>query len=140
MMSHGAAEFGLLTWSVVGCPVEVLTGHCLPAVHHCRALLIAPAEMLCGLPSIGEEYRVTLQEIQERYLEITDDWAAEDPQQQWGSMAELDDLLRELEDVDHPDTPAVQELRERIEALMDEIECHLDVQLVAVADEPAGGD
>ena len=55
-------------------------------------------------------------------------------------MAELDDLLHELENVDQPDTPAVQELRERIEALMDEIECHLDVQLVAVADEPAGGD
>jgi hypothetical protein len=94
--------------------------------------------MLCGLPSIGEEYRVTLQEIQERYLEITDDWAAEDPQQQWRSMAELDDLLRELEDVDHPDTPAVQELRERIEALLDEIENHLDVQLVAIADDPTG--
>ena len=120
--------------------MEVLTSHCLPAVHHGFVLLIEPAEKVCGLPSIGEEDRVTLQEIQERYFEITDDWAAEDPRQQWRSMAELDDLLRELEDVDHPDTPAVQELRERIEALMDEIECHLDEQLVAVADEPAGGD
>ena len=83
---------------------------------------------------------MTLQDIQERYFEITDDWAAEDPKQQWSSVAELDDLLHELADVDQPDTPAVQELRERIEALMDEIECHLDVQLVAVADEPAGGD
>ena len=53
-------------------------------------------------------------------------------------MAELDDLLHELENVDQPDTPAVQELRERIEALMDEIENHLDVQLVAIADDPTG--
>ena len=73
---------------------------------------------------------MTLQEIQERYFEITDDWAAEDPKQQWTSVAELDDMLHELEDVDQPDTPAVQKLRERIEALMDEIENHLDVQLV----------
>ena len=49
---------------------------------------------------------MTLQEIQERYFEITDDWAAEDPKQQWTSVAELDDLLHELEDVDQPDTPA----------------------------------
>ena len=82
---------------------------------------------------------MTLQEIQERYFEITDDWAAEDPKQQWTSVAELDDLLHELEDVDQPDTPAVRELRERIEALMDEIENHRDVQLVAIADDPTGG-
>ena len=82
---------------------------------------------------------MTLQEIQERYFEITDDWAAEDPKQQWTSVAELDDLLHELEDVDQPDTPAVRELRERIEALMDEIENHRDMQLVAIADDPTGG-
>ena len=39
---------------------------------------------------------MTLQEIQERYFEITDDWAAEDPKQQWTSVAELDDMLHEL--------------------------------------------
>ena len=54
------------------------------------------------------------------------------------AVAELDDMLHELEDVDQPDTPAVQKLRERIEALMDEIENHLDVQLVAIADDPTG--
>ena len=65
---------------------------------------------------------------------------AEDREQTWTSVAELDDMLHELEleDVDQPDTPAVQELRERIEALLDEIENHLDVQLVAIADDPTG--
>ena len=82
---------------------------------------------------------MTLQDIQDRYFEITDDWAAEDPKQQWSSVAELDDLLHELADVDQPDTPAVQELRERIEALMDEIENNLDVQSVAIADDAPGG-
>jgi len=51
---------------------------------------------------------------------------------------ELDDMLHELEDVDQPDTPAVQELRERIEALTDEIANRLDVQLAAIADDPTG--
>ena len=82
---------------------------------------------------------MTLQDIQERYFEITDDWAAEDPRQQLTSVAELDDLLHELADVDQPDTPAVQELRERIEALMDEIENNLDVQSVAIADDAQDG-
>ena len=81
---------------------------------------------------------MTLQDIQDRYFEITDDWAAEDPKQQWSSVAELDDLLHELADVDQPDTPAVQELRERIEALTDEIANRLDVQLAAIADDPTG--
>ena len=82
---------------------------------------------------------MTFHDIQERYFEITDDWAAGDPKQQWSSVAELDDLLHELADVDQPDTPAVQELRERIEALMDEIENDLDVQSVAFADDAPGG-
>ena len=82
---------------------------------------------------------MTFQDIQERYFEITDDWVAEDPRQQWRSVAELDELLRELADVDQPDTPVVQELRERIEALMDEIENHLEGSLVAIADDPSGG-
>ena len=63
--------------------MEVLTSHCLPAVHHGFVLLIELAEKVCGPPSIGEEDRVTLQDIQDRYFEITDDWAAEDPKQQW---------------------------------------------------------
>ena len=82
---------------------------------------------------------MTLQDIQDRYFEITDDWAAEDPRQQLTSVAELDDLLHELADVDQPDTPAVQELREHIEALMDEIENHLDGSLVAIADDAPSG-
>ena len=121
--------------------MEVLTSHCLPAVHHGFVLLIELAEKVCGPPSIGEEDRVTLQEIQERLFERSPMIGpAEDREQTWTSVAELDDMLHELEleDVDQPDTPAVQELRERIEALMDEIENHLDVQLVAIADDPTG--
>jgi len=125
--------------------VEVLTSHCLPAVHHGFVLLIELAEKVCGPPSIGEEDRVTLQEIQERLFEITDDWprrgsgATVDVRgRPWTSVAELDDMLHELEDVDQPDTPAVQELRERIEALTDEIANRLDVQLAAIADDPTG--
>jgi hypothetical protein len=69
--------------------VEVLTSHCLPAVHHSFVLPIEPADKVSGLPSIGEDDR--------------------------------------------------EELRERIDALMDEIENHRDMQLVAIADDPTGG-
>ncbi len=81
-------------------------------------------------PIVDRGNRETFQDIQERYFEITDDWVAEDPRQQWRSVAELDELLRELADVDQPDRPVVQELREGIEALTDEIENQLEGSLV----------
>ena len=84
---------------------------------------------------------MTLQEIQERLFERSpmigpaedreQPWTSVDVRgRTWTSVDELDDMLHELEDVDQPDKPAVQKLRERIEALMDEIENHRDMQLV----------
>ena len=42
--------------------MEVLTSHCLPAVHRSLVLLIEPAEKVSGLPSIGEDDREELRE------------------------------------------------------------------------------
>jgi len=68
---------------------------------------------------------LTLLEITDRYEEIRETWRDETPTAQLTIVADLDDLLGELDRLEPVDPDLLDELRGRIEILMDEIEIGL---------------
>ena len=73
-------------------------------------------------------YSVTLAEIKEKLAQISEVWRSDTTSEQGVDLADLDDCLAELEEME-PETAAedevIEELRGRIEILMDEIEIML---------------
>jgi hypothetical protein len=74
---------------------------------------------------------MTLADILEKLDHISDVWRADTSGEQRTDLSELDDLLGQLDEME-PETPAaterIDELRGRIEILMDEIEISLDIE------------
>ena len=79
-------------------------------------------------------FMLMLREIADRYQEISDDWPAEPPAQQSADLAELDVLLRDLDEFDP--TKEVDQLRGRIEMLMDQLGMVVAPPTVPGDDEP----
>ena len=68
-------------------------------------------------------------------------WRSDTSVEQRLDLADLDDLLEQLDQVEHETFSAperVDELRGRIEILMDEIEISLDIEPPVIASEDAG--
>ena len=78
---------------------------------------------------------MTLAEIREKLDQISEVWRSEAESEQETDLADLDDLLGQLDQLE-PETPAeterVDELRARIEILMDEIEITLGIEPPAI--------
>jgi len=80
---------------------------------------------------------MTLADIQDKLEHISEVWRAETASEQKVDLADLDDLLGELDDVD-ADTAAaesesIDEIRARIEILMDEIDISLGIEPPPIA-------
>ena len=77
------------------------------------------------LVTLRYAYSVTLAEIKEKLVHISDVWRSDTTSEQGVDLVDLDDCLAELEEM-VPETAAedeaIEELRGRIEILMDEIE------------------
>jgi len=75
--------------------------------------------------------RVTLAKIKDEVDHISETWRHDTAAEQRSELAQLDDALAELDEI-NVDTPsaaeAVDDLRGRIEILMDEIEINLGVE------------
>jgi ribosome assembly protein YihI (activator of Der GTPase) len=84
---------------------------------------------------------VSLAEIVERLDQISQVWRSDTSAEQRLDSADLDDLLEQLDEVE-PETAAaterIDELRGRIEILMDEIEISLGIEPAVIAAEDAG--
>lgn len=81
----------------------------------------------------------TLADIRNDLDQIAGRWRSETPAEQRADLTELDDLLSSLDEVetDHSAAlDAVEELRGRIEILMDEIEISLGLEPAALDDLP----
>ena len=76
-------------------------------------------------------YSVTLAEIKEKLAQISEVWRSDTISEQGVDLVDLDDCLAELEEME-PETAAedgaIEELRGRIEILMDEIEIMLGLE------------
>ena len=77
-----------------------------------------------------------LAEIRDRLERISDVWRSETADEQKLDLVVLDDLLGKLDEM-HPDTSGeaerVEELRGRIEILMDEIDISLGIEPAQIA-------
>lgn len=75
---------------------------------------------------------MTLADIRNKLEHINEVWRAETANEQKADLVELDDLLGELDDLDEDDaadeSEQVDELRARIEILMDEIDISLGIE------------
>jgi peptidoglycan hydrolase CwlO-like protein len=74
---------------------------------------------------------VSLAEIVERLDQISQVWRSDTSAEQRLDLADLDDLLEQLDEVEHETcsaTDRIDELRGRIEILMDEIEIGLGIE------------
>ncbi len=74
---------------------------------------------------------MTLTEIRETLEHISDEWRSGMASEQKLDLADLDDLLGQLDDPESDaamDTETLGELRSRIEILMDEIEISLGIE------------
>ena len=80
-------------------------------------------------------------EIVERLDQISQVWRSDTSAEQRLDLADLDDLLEQLDEVEHETlgaTERIDELRGRIEILMDEIEISLGIEPPVIASEDAG--
>lgn len=80
---------------------------------------------------IAREVPMTLAEIRGTLEHISDDWRSGTASEQKLDLADLDDLLGQLDDLEsdaRTDTETLGELRGRIEILMDEIEISLGIE------------
>jgi hypothetical protein len=84
---------------------------------------------------------VSLAEIVQRLDQISQVWRSDTSAEQRLDLADLDDLLEQLDEVEHETLGAaerIDELRGRIEILMDEIEIGLGIEPPVIASEDAG--
>ena len=84
---------------------------------------------------------MALAEIVERLDQISQVWRSDTSAEQRLDLADLDDLLEQLDGVEQETLGAaerIQELRGRIEILMDEIEISLGIEPPVIASEDAG--
>ena len=84
---------------------------------------------------------MSLAEIVERLDQISQVWRSDTSAEQRLDLADLDDLLEQLDEVEHETfsaTERIDELRGRIEILMDEIENSLGIEPSVIASEDAG--
>ena len=84
---------------------------------------------------------MSLAEIVERLDQISQVWRSDTSAEQRLDLADLDDLLEQLDEVEHATLGAaerIDELRGRIEILMDEIENSLGIEPSVIASEDAG--
>ncbi len=84
---------------------------------------------------------MSLAEIVERLDQISQVWRSETSAEQRLDLADLDDLLEQLDEVEQETLGAaerIEELRGRIEILMDEIEISLGIEPPVIASEDAG--
>ncbi len=84
---------------------------------------------------------MSLAEIVERLDQISQVWRSETSAEQRLDLADLDDLLEQLDEVKQETLGAaewIDELRARIEILMDEIESSLGIEPPVIASEDAG--
>ena len=82
-----------------------------------------------------------LAEIVERLDQISQAWRSDTSAEQRLDLADLDDLLEQLDEVEQETLGAaerIDELRGRIEILMDEIEISLGIEPSVIASEDAG--
>ena len=77
---------------------------------------------------------MTLPEITERLEEIHQTWRTQPAKEQLAVLAELDDVLGSFHRLISADPDQVDELRGRIEILMDEIEIRLGFEPAPVPD------
>ena len=84
---------------------------------------------------------MSLAEIVERLDQISQVWRSDTSAEQRLDLADLDDLLEQLDEVEQETLGAaekIDELRGRIEVLMDEIEISLGIEPTVIAAEDAG--
>jgi hypothetical protein len=84
---------------------------------------------------------VSLAEIVERLDQISQVWRSDTSAEQRLDLADLDDLLEQLDEVEHETLGAaerIDELRGRIELLEIEIEISLGIEPPVIASEDAG--
>jgi methyl-accepting chemotaxis protein len=84
---------------------------------------------------------VSLAEIVERLDQISQVWRSDTTAEQRLDMADLDDSLEQLDEVEQDTlgaTERIDELRGRIEILMDEIKICLGIEPPVIASEDAG--
>ena len=84
---------------------------------------------------------MSLAEILERLDQISQVWRSDTSAEQRLDLADLDDLLEQLDGVEQETLGAaerIDELRGRIEVLMDEIEISLGIEPPVIASEDAG--
>jgi hypothetical protein len=84
---------------------------------------------------------VSLAEIVERLDQISQVWRSDTSAEQRLDLVDLDDLLEQLDGVEQETlgaTERTEELRGRIEILMDEIEISLGIEPPVIASEDAG--
>jgi hypothetical protein len=93
---------------------------------------LATRRRRCGRVPCGDRRRLD---------QISQVWRSDTSVEQRLDLADLDDLLEQLDQVEHETFSAperVDELRGRIEVLMDEIEISLDIEPPVIASEDAG--
>jgi hypothetical protein len=79
---------------------------------------------------------MTLADIRNKLEHISGTWRAETANEQKADLADLDDLLGELDDLDADsaaESERIAELRGRIEILMDEIDISLGIEPPPIA-------
>ena len=84
---------------------------------------------------------MSLAEIVERLDQISQVWRSDTSAEQRLDLVDLDDLLEQLDGVEQETlgaTERTEELRGRIEILMDEIEISLGIEPPVIASEDAG--
>ncbi len=84
---------------------------------------------------------MSLAEIVERLDQISQVWRSDTSAEQRLDLADLDDLLEQLDEVEQETlgaTERIDELRGRIEIPMDEIEISLGIEAPVIASEDAG--
>ena len=84
---------------------------------------------------------MSLAEIVVRLDQISQVWRSDTSAEQRLDLADLDDLLEQLDEVEQETsavTERIDELRGRIEILMDEIEISLGIEPPVIASEDAG--
>ena len=84
---------------------------------------------------------MSLAEIVERLDQISQVWRSDTSAEQRLDLVDLDDLLEQLDEVEQETlvaTERTEELRGRIEILMDEIEISLGIEPPVIASEDAG--
>ena len=72
---------------------------------------------------------MNLPEIVDRFDDLRTTWRNQPPQEQLAALIELDELLDATHQLDSPDPDRIDDVRSRIEILMDEIQILLRFEL-----------